>query len=65
MFINEEAENLKVVIDVGGLLEIITKRKSQKFFNSLKIHSVTNAIHNIEVSMIFLLVTNSFFMGRY
>ena len=42
---------------VDRLLEIITERGSQKFYNPIEVHSVTNAIHEIEVSMIFLVVT--------
>ena len=41
---------------VDSLLKIITERGSQKFYNPIKLHSVTNAIHEIEGSMIFLMV---------
>ena len=40
VFINEEFENLKVVVE--SLLEI-TKR-SQAFYKSIDLHSVTNAV---------------------
>ena len=47
---------------VESLLEIITERGSQKFYKPIDVHSVTNAIDKIEVSMVFLAVT--FFVGR-
>ena len=47
---------------VNSLLEIITKRRSQKFYKPTDIHSATNAINEIEVTMIFVVVT--FFVGR-
>ena len=47
---------------MDSLLEIITERGSQKFYKPTDVHSVTNAIDKIEVSMAFLAVT--FFMGR-
>ena len=47
---------------VDSLEEIITERGSQKFYKPIDIHSVTNAIGKIEVSMVFLVVT--FFVGR-
>ena len=47
---------------VDRLLEIITERGSQKFYKSIDVHSVTNAIHMIEVSMVFLVVKS--FVGR-
>ena len=47
---------------VNRLLEIITERGSQKFYKPTDVHSVTNAIDKIEVSMVFLAVT--FFVGR-
>ena len=43
---------------VDSLLEI-TERESQKFYKPVEVHSVTNAIDKIEVSMIFLVVTFS------
>ena len=42
---------------VDRLLEIITERGSQKVYKLIEVHSVTNAIDEIEVSMIFLMVT--------
>ena len=62
MFIDEEYGNLKVLVDVDSLLEIITERGSQKFYKPIDVHSVTNAIEKIEVSMVCLAVT--FFVGR-
>ena len=47
---------------MDSLLEIITERGSQKFYKPIDVHSVTNAIDKIEVSMVFLAVT--FFVGR-
>ena len=38
---------------VNRLLEIITERGSQKFYKPTDVHSVTNAIDEIEVSMVF------------
>ena len=47
---------------VDNLLEIITNNRSQKFYKPIDVLSVTNAIDEIELSMIFLVVT--FFVGR-
>ena len=47
---------------VDSLLEIITERGSQKFYKPINVHSLNDAINEIEVSMIFLVVT--FFVGR-
>ena len=47
---------------MDSLLEIITERGSQKFYKPIHVHSLTNAIDEIEVSMVFLAVT--FFVGR-
>ena len=47
---------------VDSLLEIITEIGSQKFYKPVDVHSVTNAIDKIEVSLVFLAVT--FFVGR-
>ena len=41
----------------GSLLEITKERGSQKFDKPIDAHSVTNAIDEIEVSMVFLVVT--------
>ena len=57
---NEECGNLKVVVDDKGLLEMITERR-QRFYNPIDVNSVTNAIGEIELNMIFLVVT--FFCG--
>ena len=45
-----------------SLLEIITGRRFHKFYKPIDVNSVTNAIDEIEVSMIFFAVT--FFGGR-
>ena len=47
---------------MDSLLEIITERGSQKFYKPIDVHSVTNAIDKIKVSMVFLAVT--IFVGR-
>ena len=47
---------------VDSLLEIITERGCPKFYKPIDVHSVTNAIDKIEVSLVFLAVT--FFVGR-
>ena len=41
---------------VGNLLEIITKRRGQRFYNPIDVNSVINAVDEIEVDMIFLAV---------
>ena len=41
---------------VDSLLETIAKRGSQKFYKPIDVHSLTNAINEIEVSMIFIVV---------
>ena len=46
---------------VVSLLEITTERGSQKLYKPIDVHSVTNAIDKIEVSMVFLAFT--FFVG--
>ena len=46
---------------VDSFLEIITVTGSQKFYKPLEVYSMTNAIDEIGVSMIFLVVT--FFCG--
>ena len=48
---------------MDSLLEIITERGSQKFYKPIHVHSMTNAIDEIEVSMVFLAAT--FFAGRW
>ena len=42
---------------VDSLLKIIKERRSQKFHKPTDVHSVANAIDEIEVSMTFLEVT--------
>ena len=46
---------------VDSLLEIITATGSQKFYKPVDVYCVTNAVDEIEVNMIFLVVT--FFCG--
>ena len=46
---------------MDSLLEIITGRGSHNFFKPIDIHSMTNAIDEIEISMVFLAIT--FFVG--
>ena len=46
---------------VDSLLEMITATRSQKLYKAIEVYSVTNAIDEIGVSMIFLVVT--FFCG--
>ena len=46
-----------------SLLQTITERRSLKFYKSIDILSVTNAIGQTEVTMIFLVVT--FYVGWY
>ena len=58
MFIDEECGNPKVVADGGELTRnILTERWSQTFYKPIDVHFVTNAIDEIEVSMVFLVVT--------
>ena len=45
---------------VDSLLKIIAERGSHKFYKSIDVHYVTNAIDKIEVSMVFL----TFFVGK-
>ena len=42
---------------VVSLLEMITETGSQKLYKPIYVHSVTNAIDKIDVSMVFLSVT--------
>ena len=35
---------------VDSLLEIVTEKRSQKFYEPIDVHSLTNAINEIEVS---------------
>ena len=42
---------------VDSLLEIITATGSQKFYKPIKVYTMTNAIGDIGVSMVFLVVT--------
>ena len=44
VFINEECGNLKVVIYGRCLLEILTRRRSETFYEPLDLQSVTNAV---------------------
>ena len=54
MFIDEECGNLKVVVE--SFQEIITERRVQKFCQLI---DVTNAIDEIDLSIIFLAGTVS------
>ena len=47
---------------VDSLLEIVTERGSEKFYKPIEVHSVTNDIHEIELSMTFLWL--HFFVSR-
>ena len=49
---------------VDSLLEIIAATGSQKFYKPLEVYSMTNAIDEIGVSMIFLVVTFYYWVGR-
>ena len=53
---------MKNVRMVDSLLDVITEGGSQMFYKPIDIHFVTNVIDEIEVSMVFLVVT--FFVGR-
>ena len=44
VFTHEECGDLKVSLTVESLLEILTKRRSQVFYNLIDVHSVTNVI---------------------
>ena len=46
---------------VDNLLEIIKERKSQEFYKTIDVHTVANAISEIEVNLIFLMI--AFFVG--
>ena len=52
-------KNVGQSLTVESLQEIITERRSQNFYKPTDVNSVTNAINEVEVSMIFLLVTSS------
>ena len=47
---------------MDSLLEMIPEKRNQKFYNLIDVHSVTNAIDEIVVNMIFLVI--SIFVGR-
>ena len=47
---------------VESLLEIITEKKSQKFYKPIDVHSMANAIEKVEVSMVKFVVI--FFCGQ-
>ena len=49
---------------LDSLFEIITATGSQKFNKPVKVYFVTNAIDEIRVSMIFIVVTFYSFVGR-
>ena len=57
VFIHKEHVGiLKWSLMVGNLLEIITKRRGQRFYKPIDVNSVINAVDEIEVDMIFLAV---------
>ena len=57
LFIHKEHVGiLKWSLMVGNLLEIITKRRGQRFYKPIDVNSVINAVDEIEVDMIFLAV---------
>ena len=57
VFIHKEHVGiLKWSLMVGNLLEIITKRRDQRFYKPIDVNSVINAVDEIEVDMIFLAV---------
>ena len=58
----KNVEILNKSLMMNSLLKIITERRSQKFYKTIDVHSLTNATNEIEVSMIYLVVT--FFVGR-
>ena len=47
---------------VDSLIEIITERGSQKFYKPIEVHSVTNSIGEIDVSMIFVVDISRFLL---
>ena len=56
---------LKSSLMVDSLVEITTEGESQKFYKPIVVHSVTNAINEIEVSMVFMVfLWVTFFVGR-
>ena len=58
MLLNEECGNLQLVmLMVESLLEIISERRSQKFYKPIDFKSVKNVIDETKVSMIFLVIT--------
>ena len=60
----KNVEILKWSLMVDKLLEIIinNRKRNQKFYKLIDAHSVTHAIDEIDVSVIFFVVT--FFVGR-
>ena len=46
---------------VDSLLQILTESGSQKFYKPIDVHSLTIAIYETDVSLVFLAVT--FFVG--
>ena len=49
VFINEECENPKVVVE--RLVEILTKRRSQTFYRDMDLNSVTNSVDGVVSSI--------------
>ena len=58
MFIDEECRNLKVVVDGGKFTRNNNRNGKSEVLQAIDVHSMTNAIDKIEVSMV------SFFVGR-
>ena len=58
MFIDEECGNLKVVVDGGKFTRNNNRNRKSEVLQAIDVHSMTNAIDKIEVSMV------SFFVGR-
>ena len=58
MLIDEECWNLKVVVDGEQVTRYNNRKKSSEVLEACSLYnSVTNAIYEIEVSMIFIAVT--------
>ena len=62
IFIDEECGNLKVVFEGGQFTRNNNSKRKSEVYKPIDVHSVTNGLDKIEVSMVFLVVT--FFVGR-
>ena len=62
MFIDEEYGNLKVVVDGGQFTKDNNRKGKSEVLQAIDVHSVTNAIDKIEVSIVCRAVT--FFVRR-